>query len=70
MQKYFIQEGLFLLVLAILFTMKCIAPEKLTITTSFRAGQIYLKNVQVREDKNELKNDKRNYIAAEVKNEN
>lgn len=69
MKKYFIQEGLFLLMLALLFTMKSIAPEKLAIATSFRTGQIHFNDVQIGKDKDDLKNDKRNYIAVEVKNE-
>ena len=69
MKKYFIIEGLFLLVLALLFAMKSIAPEKLAITTSSQTGQIYFNGVQTGKDKSELKKDKSSYITAAVKQE-
>lgn len=69
MKKHFILEGLFLLVLTLLFAMKSIAPEKLAITTSFQTGQVYFNNVQPGEDKVEEKKDKTNYITVAVKQE-
>ncbi|MES2373221.1 MAG: hypothetical protein V4557_11625 [Bacteroidota bacterium] len=50
MKKYFIPEGLFLLVLSFLFAIKSVAPEKLAITNSFQTGQVYLNGAQPGKD--------------------
>jgi hypothetical protein len=62
-------EGLFLLMVSLSLAVKTMATEKITITTSSPAAQVYVNGVAIGKGEVEIKIDRKDRITVEVRPE-